>query len=314
MSIKEQEGKVEKGLETIPKTKVCKECGVEKPFTTEFFHKNPSMKTGLVNKCIVCVHKRDAERRAIAREEREKILTAPVKICTKCHKSKSRTTEFFNRDSQKRDSLSSSCKECTRKESRIYNKTPEAKIKSKEYSSTEAYKEKERKRANLPENKAKKKAYRQTPEYKARNKLRREAKKIADPHYTVKLMIRNAVKRTFNLINTHKSWKTFELILYSPLELVTHLNKGKYTYKEYLQNSKDLILYHLDHIIPLDYYMDKITINPDGTLTEDGVKWVRNANALRNLRIWPAWDNLSKGHKFSMDLLREYKIEDLLVI
>lgn len=43
-----------KGEKPIPATRVCTKCGIEKPFTAEFFVKDSRVKSGLTSHCKVC--------------------------------------------------------------------------------------------------------------------------------------------------------------------------------------------------------------------------------------------------------------------
>lgn len=122
----------------MSKMRVCKQCGKEKPATTEYFHKD---KKWLMTRCKVCrnndyfdnkefISKRSKERYRRLNPKEE--IPNGYKRCNTCNQLKLSTTEFFSRSSKMKDRLNGRCKEC-RKEKEYSNKINEIKRKRKEY-------------------------------------------------------------------------------------------------------------------------------------------------------------------------------------
>ena len=76
----------------------------------------------------------------------------------------------------------------------------------------------------------------------------------------------------------------FRLLPYTPVEFIQHLSKD-------WPNGfpKDMENYHIDHVIPVNHYKEK------GEL--ETMEGIMKCFALENLRLIPAFDNLSKGKK-----------------
>lgn len=125
--------------------------------------------------------------------------------------------------------------------------------------------------------------------------------------------ISSSIRAQLSNINGVKNYTpSAEFIGCTYKELKDHLNKGKYTIEDYSKNSVDEIYFHIDHIIPKDYYTGKLILNEDGTLTKQGRVIMKKCWNYRNLRIWPALDNTLKSNTIDMELIKAHKIEDLL--
>ena len=121
--------------------------------------------------------------------------------------------------------------------------------------------------------------------------------------YKLSVNTREMMRRSFKALTLDKNVKTFELLGYTPKEMYNHLSKGKYRVEDY--SSKNL---HLDHIIPLKYFIDKAR----GKTQEQQEKIIAQANSLANIRLIPASENLLKNDKIDMELIKDLGIGDLL--
>ena len=196
------------------------------------------------------------------------------KVCSGCGKTKSATLEFFHKSKREKDGLRKKCKVCRSKEKKIYRdkNKDEINAQAREYNSRPEVKEM-RKR---------------TPEQKIeRNKQQRERWKTNEEYKTYHLLV-NGLNSM--LSGQTKTCRTLNYIGCSKEELVAHLNKTKPDTDQPL---------HIDHIIPKNLY----------NLTEQDLKKCWN---YRNLRWITAEENLKKGCALNMDLVRTYKIQDLL--
>ena len=289
--------------------KLCPECKEEKELTSDNFHKHKRAKDGFKSKCKECRNKskREYKSRPEVKERIDK-----------------KDAEYRNRPEIKAHYQE-------------YRDDPNNKQKAKGYNdqyyieNTEKIKERVSVYAHDPKNKEKiiggrKRHYKQnktrikiqqkirsqTPRAKEINNKRQRERRANDPLFKVTGQMRNILSRMMKTYDIVKSDSTQVMMGYTPKELQDHLNTGVYTLEDYMKNTSTLVLFHLDHIIPLDYYKDKLTLNKDKTLTEEGLSWFRKANSLRNLRVWPAELNMSKHDDIDMDLIRAHGIEDLM--
>lgn len=87
-------------------TKICKQCGMELPANTEYFHKAKFGKCGVTTMCKAC-------KNSIDRAKRIKVnVKKGYKICTKCNKELPATLEYFRKKEKGKYGLSAQCKEC----------------------------------------------------------------------------------------------------------------------------------------------------------------------------------------------------------
>ncbi|MZK53643.1 HNH endonuclease [Clostridium beijerinckii] len=104
-------------------TKTCGMCGIEKPWTLEYFKRDRTMKSGLSSRCKKCDsvlrHKKyikenakNIEIRTKETKIKEELKDKGLKICTKCQKEYPMTAQFFSRDKSNKDGLEFWCKEC----------------------------------------------------------------------------------------------------------------------------------------------------------------------------------------------------------
>jgi len=171
----------------------------------------------------------------------------------------------------------------------------------------------QKERRSTPEYKEKNKVYQQEYRQKEENIIRRKAnyqrRKANDPVYYAGLIIRGQLKRILKNTNKRKMQKTFSLIDYTQQELIDHLNKGEYTWDQYYGNTKE---FHIDHIIPVAYYANLMLLSQSEELTAEDKVLIKKCNSLRNLRIWPAIDNMEKHDTLDRGLVEQHGIEDLL--
>jgi 5-methylcytosine-specific restriction endonuclease McrA len=98
--------------DTTP-TKICSKCGIEKPATTEFFHRSKRTKDGLNTHCKACKAS-DTVRHSKARLERLSHIEPPTepKACIVCGNVYPRTNEFWHKHKYTEDGFCSTCKKC----------------------------------------------------------------------------------------------------------------------------------------------------------------------------------------------------------
>jgi hypothetical protein len=92
---------------------------------------------------------------------------------------------------------------------------------------------------------------------------------------------------------------TFNLLGYTKEEFLNRMKETlprEYTWEDFLIDSK---AFHIDHIIPQKFYLNE-------------EEYVNKCWNLRNLRLIPAKENLSRLNKINIKLIKEYGIKDLL--
>ena len=79
---------------------------------------------------------------------------------------------------------------------------------------------------------------------------------------------------------------------------------------DYMKNSKGKVFFHIDHVIPSSYFTQQLELDEQQKIENEEVlyKWWN----YRNLRVWPAKDNIQKYNTLDMDLIKQHGIEDLL--
>lgn len=222
------------------------------------------------------------------------------KTCTKCENEYPKTSEYFSKDSSKKDSLHSHCKLCSRKSKSEYHSriAPEIKRKRKEakerYISSEIYKQKvedskirERIRKNkwANENRDKvnhsAKIYNSTkrivsPE-KSREYRKRAYNKMMSCPY--KKAIHYYRVRVNDIIKNGKEFKSRDVILFTREEFILHIESKFKDGMNWDNHGK----WHIDHIIPIKSF----NLNIKNELIEC---W-----SLNNLQPLWATENLIKG-------------------
>lgn len=302
-----------------PSHKVCNVCKVSKPLTAEFFAPRNDKKS----KCFrsVCISCRNAQGRAKYKlkmqekheEQKKKIQLEKetnMKICTKCLVPKPISTEYYAPHAKGRYGLHSICYECVRDINRRRVRTPEQKLKNAERA--REYRQTEKGKAYIQ-------AYSLRPTTKIKrehvHEKRRQAGKIQQYekqryHSEPLVKLRKTLSVNFNTqlksINTSKPSSTMEYVGCTKQELLDHLNSGEYTMEDYIQGG-----YDIDHIIPSSYFMAFIELGEENKIINTDIlyKWWN----YRNLRVYPARENKSKGAILDRNLVKKYNIEDLLL-
>jgi hypothetical protein len=283
----EQESKVEKGLETIPKMKVCNKCGEEKDLTAEFFHRLKADKFGFAGKCKDCrKKKRDSPEEVAKRKER--YLNPAV---TEKRKARRSTPEFKEQRRTKRKLPHN------REKARKYENSPKGQEKLNRYREKEEY---------IENRKEYEKEYNKRPEV-IKRKRDCQRKYSHTSKGKVKGAMRKILERIIEEGKMKKTGRTADMLGYTGEDLIQHLNKGEYTWTDYMKGG-----FSLDHIIPLNYFVTHMEVDDTGVPTERGLEWVKSANSLINLRVYPTKGNLSKHAKLDMELVIKHKLEHLL--
>lgn len=286
----------------------CSCCNEYKPLNVQYFGNNKSSKSGFRCICKECRNKNSKQDRA----------TAEGKLRRKIEGAKYRSKEGYQEQqkawrTEHKQALKEYDKdyykkygEGIRKRVRTYAHLPHNIEKMKQYGKEYYQKNKETVAQNH-------KHYRESTHgrelIKAYTRKRRKEDKVFRAKTNIYGIIHNSLKGK----GIHSRLHRKGVCPYTPQELITHFSAGLYTYDDYCTNKKGAVKFHIDHIIPINYYLTKGGINSDNLYTEKSINILKKANSLRNLRIIPASENASKSDKLDMDLIKEYGIEDLLI-
>lgn len=316
------------------KEKMCSVCNKVK--SHKEFNKSSSNKTDrLAGRCRKCelslryIVKDTPTTKAkkYNKDHQEENLKNKEKMCVSCNIVK--PLEEYNKDKARKDGKQSVCRPCRqafyttndqKKKARMYDDTPERKAYEKEraqrperkayckaLSSTPRARKQQKEHRSRPEVKERQRELSKMPHRRATTNAYRQS--IRDrPEVRAMNAMRGIIHNTVAKFGTKKENKTVEITGYSAKELISHLNKGKYKWKDYMKNTHKNILFHIDHIIPISYFVKKGREYSKEELN----KLISRVNDLRNLRIWPGRLNESKHDKIDRDLIREHGIEDLL--
>ena len=222
------------------------------------------------------------------------------KECVICKNVKA-IEEFYLKDknTRRRDGV---CKKCKVEK---YKNNPN-KIKP-----TPEYKKEYNKR---PEVVARTKEYNTRPEVKKRTQENRKRRIQENPELQIRINLSNNMKNALRTVGTKKPSTILDYFGCTLQELHVHLDKGEYNMTQYRTNKKWEAFFHFDHIIPSDYYLKKIKVDSEGNITKETEPWLYKWWNWRNLRIWPAGPNISKGADIDYALIAQHGIEDLLTI
>lgn len=269
------------------KTCTNPKCRKKLPATNEFFHAKKDSSDGLSSNCKECravyykdncetirEHKKqlywsDREKEL---EQKERCERLNIKICTKCEKELSATTEFFHRDGRLRFSLHSQCKECCSEYDKQYREQNVVWLGEyrKEYSKSF-------------EGRKVRKKYCQSKKARVLSKRRYKENRLSR---CMSSMVWFSLKGN----KAGCSWETF--VPYTLEELALHLQKtigltDKIYLSEFWQNFYGKY-YHVDHKRPRASFDKEKLQDPN---SEEFQKcW-----ALENLQLLFAEENTSKG-------------------
>jgi hypothetical protein len=134
----------------------------------------------------------------------------------------------------------------------------------------------------------------------------------SNPKNKLRQVLSSSLTMQLKKVGTTKPSSTMIYVGTTKELLVKHLNKGQYTMEDYNKNTKGNILFHIDHIIPSSYYMDQLVLAEENNIVNEDIlyKWWN----YRNLRVWPAIDNISKSNNIDAELIKQHEIEDLLTL
>ena len=221
------------------------------------------------------------------------------KICSYCKEEKD--VIYFGRLSSKYDKINPECKKCRG----LINKKSREKHKEKykEKTKVQNKKRKEYKAEWFQENKERIKGVKKTPEQEERNRKykaewfqenkerlmnKQLEKRRTDPKTKINHLISGAILKCLGKNKNGNKWT--DIVGYTAKDLLNHFSVDKIPEG-----------YHIDHIIPINLYNYS-------SIDDEFLKcW-----NIRNLRIIPAKDNLSKGDKLDKILIAENNIIDLL--
>lgn len=115
-----QRRKVRMADTSIPPTKPCSRCGIERPITTKFFFKRADCTDGFSGVCKPCL---TIERRAKtgAKPRRKPFQDGQIE-CGLCGTKKAATEEFFYKQKDSPSGFTAQCKECCKAGRREYYK------------------------------------------------------------------------------------------------------------------------------------------------------------------------------------------------
>jgi len=299
--------------------KKCSCCGDEKCESN--FHIKDSNTGRLSNRCKICesdIRKNKYVPKTSKKENLQKKLDSPAKICTKCGEEKGKSE--FHSDKQKFDKLASSCKICKNKQNLDKASTAEYKERKKNYD--KAYNKSDAgKEVNRKGHEKRKEKYHSDPEFREREKGRlrlfssqpEQKKKAADRQREMPNELRAKHTREWRQRNRDKfnAWsrayikKNKHRFAWRQMLADTHRRIG--TKKEdrtveELGYSAEILKLHMENL-----FQEGMSWDNHGEWHIDHIKPVSSfdkntkpsiINALSNLQPLWAKDNLSKGTKY----------------
>jgi hypothetical protein len=209
-------------------------------------------------------------------------------------------TEFFKRK-ESSDGLDCKCKNCRSKCRKLLNNPVDTNIKEKTCTKCKNTKSV----AEFTKNKRSvdgwkhtckvcERRYHNNQEYRDKVNKRRVERYKEDEGYRLKACLSGGLYRALKGVGLSKN--NISIIKYfdcTKEEIFERLNSTK----DQKWTDEDL---HIDHIIPVSLFDH----------TDDNE--IKKCWNLRNIRYLPALENLSKGDKLDMELIKKYGIEDLL--
>lgn len=306
--------------------KMCSVCGDVK--SSEEFTSRKTQSDGKNTNCKECKNTKarnpskrvHTKNQLIAREYNKNRPNHFTKCCSDCAKISS--IDDFNRDSTSKDGHVTRCRICSTSVMREYENSDRGKSNLESYKLTPNYKVKIYKNNNRPGAKEYRSAYYSIPENKAkilkstkesyekrwstpegRRKILNSRRKTRQkPESILANTYREALRSAIRPIGIRRSEERSEMLGYTKEEFRDHLNKGKYTWSDYLRGG-----FHVDHIIPMAKWVAKAILLPE----EEAYELMKKANSLRNLRVWPATENLIKHDAIDLPLIKKHNLQDL---
>tara|TARA_Y100000310_G_C20634450_1_gene790427 strand:- start:274 stop:837 length:564 start_codon:yes stop_codon:yes gene_type:complete len=126
--------------------------------------------------------------------------------------------------------------------------------------------------------------------------VRKWQQKVKDDPYR---KFKNRIKASMRYHIKKNGESTFNLLNYTKEEFLNRMKETlpeEYTWENFLKNTK---AFHIDHIIPQKFYLNE-------------EEYIVKCWNLRNLRLLPAKENLSRADEIDIKLVKKYDIEDLL--
>jgi hypothetical protein len=278
--------------------KKCSDCGKNKEQTAEFFHRDKGFKSGFKARCKDCenIIRNKPKRKANDKKQAQNRNARPeVRI-----QRKEQRKEYKARPEVTKH---------TKEYNKEYLSRPEVKKHTKEYHK-EWYKK--------PENKERKKQQdrinSQKPENKAKRAERRRERYKNEPLFRIRVNLSRNFSSQLKTLGTKKPSGTMTYTGCTNEELLKHLNTGEYTMKDYMTNTPLETFFDFDHIIPSQYFLDRIKTDENDKITKETLPWLHNWWSYRNMRIWPHIPNIIKGKNIDQELIAKHGIEDLLTI
>jgi hypothetical protein len=208
-----------------------------------------------------------------------------MKKCSKCKESKE--FQYFFRDKQKADRLTSCCKSCILLEDRINRQDPDFLEKKREMSRKSNRNKRLDPEFRAKENEYRLNRYKNDPEY--RHKTIQQSckflKKVRNTNPKQRMIIN--CRRRFNLFLNGKNKKSFSQNIGCTLEeLILHIQSKFQIGMSWDNYGK----WHIDHVYPLSVAYDK------------GEDMFKKACNYKNLQPLWALDNIRKGNKVVSEL------------
>ena len=197
-----------------------------------------------------------------------------TKICTK-RKVEKPIIEFYKRNDSN-DGYRNECKKCVRDKSKKWREN-----------NPEKYKELNINWAKNNPDKIKEISKKSSKKWKLKNpnyfKNYRKNRKKTDINFKLKLNIKEMVRRVLKLTGKTKNDRSINLIGYTPEQLKQKL---ELQFKPEMNWENHAIYWEIDHIIPIDWFLENNIINP------------KIINNLSNLQPLTCKENREKGNKF----------------
>ncbi|HUS48909.1 MAG TPA: hypothetical protein VMZ91_01985 [Candidatus Paceibacterota bacterium] len=223
--------------------------------------------------------------------------------CKKCHNIRSKDCYENNKNEislYNKNRYQQVNKDEIKQKNKIYYKNNKEKIKeqTKKYNETHKKEKKEYIKKYNETHKEEKKEYNKKYNKKYRKEINeyKKQKYKTDPKIFISRNISSVIRHSLKGNKNGYHWE--DIVGYTLEQLIEHLeSNSEFTIQDYLE--KDL---HLDHIIPISVYSFS---------SYEDKEFFKCWN-LRNLRLITAEENLSKGNKLDMKLIKKYEIIILL--